>query len=337
MYRRNRVVYIPYHTMYSKNNRYIVNMIHILRQKYKVKAKMAKPSEIFDILDTKAIILNWVEIDLDDRMKKNILWHRILGVRIIWVFHDKYPHNTPKNKKIYENIKWLANNSTDILLHSKHSKQFIPNLKRNYKKSVYVPHIKYKDQRMWVDSEKIQKQYDILEDTFVFCMFGFINPYKNYENVIKSFKILNIKDTKLIIVGKAYDEQYKKKLLRLCENDRNIILDFRFLSEIELNEILDISDVVVIPYLNESSMNSGVMIQAFSCGKTVIINDFAMARDYEKEFCFYRFSTSLEKAMKRAYLNGKKINRIMGEAAKKYIDTHNNERIVRDIIFEILK
>ncbi len=47
---------------------------------------MEKPTAVFDILDTKAVILNWVETELDDQMKQNILWHRLLGVKIIWVF-----------------------------------------------------------------------------------------------------------------------------------------------------------------------------------------------------------------------------------------------------------
>ena len=98
-----------------------------------------------------------------------------------------------------------------------------------------------------------------------------------------------------------------------------------------------ITDVVVIPYVNESSMNSGVMIQAFSCGKTVIVSDFAMARDYALQSFFYGYSKSLEKVMKKAYRNGKEKNKRMGEEAKKYMDTHNNEDIVRDRLYDVLR
>lgn len=337
MLRRDKIVYIPYQTIYSKNyNRYSINMIRVLEQKYRVRPKMAEPFEIFEILHTKAIILNWVEIELDDRMKQNILWHRMFGVKIIWFFHDKYPHNTQKDEQIADNIKWLADNSTTIILHSRHSRQYVPNIEKNKSKLAYVPHIEYKDQSAWIDVQKVRGKYDISEDVFVFSMFGFLSPYKKCEHAIEAFQKLHLEKAKLIISGMPCDNVYAEKLLKMCEGDKNIILDFRYLSDMELNELLVITDVVVIPYVNESSMNSGVMIQAFSCGKTVIISDFAMARDYALQNFFYGYSKSLEKAMKKAYRNGKEKNKRMGEEAKKYMDTHNNEEIVRDKLYDIL-
>ena len=316
---RDRIVYIPYQNIYSINNRYSINMINILEQRYYVRFKMAKLTEVFDILDTKAIILNWVETELDDQMKKNILWHRLLGVKIIWVFHNKYPHDTHKEEKITKNIRWLANNSTVIILHSKHSRQFVPDMKKNKSKLVYVPHIEYKDQSAWINAHKVRMGYDIAEDAFVFCMFGFLSPYKKFENAIETFQKLHLEKAKLIIAGMPCDEVYAEKLVKMCEGDKDIVLDFRYLSDMELNELLAISDVVIIPYINESSMNSGVMIQSFSCGNTVIVSDFAMARDYAEQNFFYGYSKSLEKAMKKAYMNGKERNKLMGKRAKKYM------------------
>lgn len=337
MLKRDKIVYIPYQTIYLNHNRYSINMIRVLEQKYRVRSKMAEPSEILDILDTKAVILNWVETDFDDQMKINILWHRMLGVKIIWFFHDKYPHNTPKDKRIMENMRWLAKNSTAIVIHSKHSRQFVPDIENNKSKLVYVPHIEYKDQSAWMDAQKVRDIYDISEDVFVFSMFGFLSPYKKCDHAIEAFQKLHFGKAKLIIAGMPCDKGYAESLLKLCEDDRDIILDFRYLSDMELNELLGISDVIVIPYTNGSSMNSGVMIQAFSCGKTVIASDFAMARDYAKQSFFYGYSKSLEKAMKIAYMNGKERNRVMGEEAKKYMDTHNNEEIIRDKLYEILR
>ena len=337
MCKREKIVYIPHQSIYSTSNRYSINMIHILEQKYYVRFKIAKPTAVFDILDTKAVILNWVETELDKHMKQNILWHRLLGVKIVWVFHNKYPHDTQKDERISDNIEWLADNSTTIILHSRHSRQYVPNIEKNQSKLAYVPHIEYKDQSAWIDAQKVSRRYDISEDVFVFSMFGFLSPYKKCEHAIEAFQKLPLDNAKLIIAGMPCDNVYAEKLLKMCEGDKNIILDFRYLSDIELNELLVITDVVVIPYVNESSMNSGVMIQAFSCGKTVIVSDFAMARDYALQSFFYGYSKSLEKVMKKAYRNGKEKNKRMGEEAKKYMDTHNNEDIVRDRLYDVLR
>ncbi len=103
----------------------------------------------------------------------------------------------------------------------------------------------------------------------------------------------------------------------MCEGDKNIILDFRYLSDMELNELLVITDVVVIPYVNESSMNSGVMIQAFSCGKTVIVSDFAMARDYSLQSFFMDILSHWKSNEKKHIGMEKEKNKRMGEEAKK--------------------
>lgn len=336
MNRRNKVVYIPYPDRNSDSNGYSINMVHILKRRYNVLEKMAEPTEFLDILETKAVFLNWWEDRLNEKMKKNLLWHKRLGVKIIWVFHNKYPHNIKKNKTIIDNITWLADNSTIILVHSVHSIKFIPNINRNEKKAVYVPHVKYDIRKKMLFIGYEEEKYKVSEDDFVFIMFGFISPYKRFEDAIDSFNKLKLKNAKLLIVGKPCDERYAEKLVKKCRGNGNIILDLHYLTDYELNEILSISDVVIIPYTNESSMNSGVMIQAFSCGKTVIATDFAMARDYAKEGFFYGYRKSLDKAMKKAYENGKKVNRYMGERAKNYMDIYNSKEIVGEILYKLL-
>lgn len=85
-------------------------------------------------------------------------------------------------------------------------------------------------------------------------------------------------------------------------------------------------------------MNSGVMLQAFSCEKTVIVSDICMAKDLEKNKFFYLFynKKSLRECMCKAYENGADINNRMGEKAYWYVSCFHNEKVVSKISSEFL-
>ena len=62
-----------------------------------------------------------------------------------------------------------------------------------------------------------------------------------------------------------------------------------------------------------------------------------MARDFAKEKFFYGYRHSLEFAMERAYKNGKKINKKMGEMAKCYVEQNHSEKIVSEQLYLLLE
>ncbi|MDE7430491.1 MAG: glycosyltransferase, partial [Lachnospiraceae bacterium] len=203
--------------------------------------------------------------------------------------------------------------------------------------AVYVPHILYNTYNSTSNLDVMRDKYKISEEDFVFIMFGNIRPYKNIEKGINSYKKLQLKNAKLLIAGRPINNEYAKKIVNMCKNEDGIILNLRYLSDAELNAVLDISDVVLMPYKDESSMNSGVMIQSFSKGKTVIVPDICMAKDLKGHDFFYMYRNSLKIAMIEAYQNGKEMNRQMGEKAREYIYKNNNRQIVKNSIYNILK
>ncbi len=322
--KRDTIIYIPYWMRRSKTNEYTINMIRLLQERYVVNGDLAEPFEISKMLQIKAVFLNWIEQDLNTKMKIQLLLHQLLGVQIIWVFHNKYPHDTEQDEYILRNIQWIANHSNVIILHSKSSIKYIPNQKRNRRKAVYIPHLLYESHNDGTDLDNVRIKYKIMQDEFVFLIFGRIRPYKNIEEGIETFCKLKLPHAKLIIAGKPSDNQYADKLKMLCRDNPDIILDLQFISNIMLDNLIDISDVVIMPYKDGSSMNSGVMIQAFSRGKTVIVPDICMAQDMMEQRFFYMYENSLGQVMMKAYKNGKKTNKAMGERAKEYVYRNNN-------------
>lgn len=335
--KRYKIVYLPYPVSNDKINEYTVNMVRILQEKYSVESSLAEPMDLLQILETKAVFLNWTEQQLDIKMKIQLTIYKLLGVRIIWVFHNRYPHDTAQNNDVLQNMEWLADHCSRIILHSQSSIRYIPNEARNSRKAVFVPHILYEVHNRKVDLTAIRKQYELNEYDFIFTIFGVIRPYKNIEGAIEAFKKLLLKDVKLLIVGNPINHEYAKKIVALCKNNKNIILDLKYISNSALDHIIDISDVVIMPYKSGSSINSGVMIHSFSRGKTVITPDICMARDLISEKFMYIYQYSLEKVMLKAYRNGKMVNRQMGERAKEYINQNNSRDVVKRRLYDILQ
>lgn len=337
---RKLIVYIPYRkgVRTANSNEYIFNMIGILEEEYHVAGELSGPPNVFGALKTKAVFLNWVEdVGLNEWMKIKLIFYKIFGSKIIWVFHNKYPHDAAINKVSTSNMNWLARHSNIIMLHSKSSRAYIPDFARNGKKAVYVPHILYNVQKKKTDTKALKEKYGIGEDDFVFTIFGRIRPYKNIENGIEVFKNMRMQNAKLLIAGTPTDIKYARQIKNLCKENNNIILDLRYLSDSKLDTIIDLSDVILLTHKSTSSMNSGVMIQAFSRGKTVIAPDICMARDLVKYDFFYMYRKSLGKAMMRSYKNGKDINKHMGKMAQEYIFKNNNKEVVKKCIQDMLK
>lgn len=341
MIRRNRIVYMPYPVKGNKINEYLTNMVSILQDEYTVLGSLAEPADLFQMLQTRAVFLNWIENlnQLDTKMKVQLMLHRLFGAKIIWVFHDKRPHDIdPGSKDInIRNMYWLADFSSVIMLHSKSSSKYIPNINRNARKAVYIPHILYECQNKGINQDVTRKRYGITKDDFVFIMFGIVRPYKNIEGGIKAFQKLRLPNAKLLIAGNPSDSSYAEKIRKMCKGDKDVILDLRYISNVMLDNIIGISDVVVMPYHGGSSMNSGVMIQSFSAGKTVITPDICMARDMAPAKIMYIYKSSLEETMLKAYHNGKLMNRQMGERAKEYMYKNNNRKTVKEQLYMILK
>lgn len=337
MIERKQVIYIPYPIRGNKVNESQTCLVDILSKKYTVCGELANPTDIVGILGTKAVFLNWVEEELDTRMKCQLLLYQLLGAKIVWVFHNRLPHDMKPGSKAAENMKWLADRCDIIWLFSKHSRRYIPNRERNQRKSVFIPHIMFPTRREQVSADDIRLKYGVSKQDFVFLIFGLIRPYKNIEGGIEAFRKLGLPGAKLIIVGNPVNGSYAKEIKKLCEGSQDIILDLQYISNVLLDGIIGISDVVVLPYHDGSSMNSGVMIQAFSNGKPVISPDICMARDFAGEGFLYGYRNSLERALQVAYGNGKEINREMGLKAQQYMEQRHNEETVSRLLYSMLE
>ena len=328
---RNQIIYIPYVTEGLNANDYIIKTLYILNKHYIVRGQWIKEDDLLNILRTKAIILNWVEAYLNDEMKKLIKIYKRFGVHVIWVFHNKISHD--ESSCSVSNIEWLAANASTIIIHSNKSKSLFPEYMN---KMFYIPIIECEFNADPYYSERIRNSYSIRDNDFVFLLSGYIRPYKQYERVVKAFRTIINDDVKLIVVGDT-DEEYGSELINLAEGDGRIFFDFRFVTDYELCNIYSVIDVALIPYSTNTTINSGVIINAFSCGKTVISSKFCMSEEYYEMDLLELFDDNYRESIQNAINKGKKYYRTKGEKCKKYINDNNNASLVERYWEELLK
>ena len=132
-----------------------------------------------------------------------------------------------------------------------------------------VKYIKIDESRfhLGISGEKIRKRYNISEKEKVFLYVGRISPHKSIHLLITAFKKAqsNIKESKLIIVGKPTFINYVKELKKLANND---VIFTGFVKDEELPEYYAACDV----YTTASKWEGYDMpiVEAQACGKKVI-------------------------------------------------------------------
>lgn len=284
------------------------------------------------------IFLNWYEMNLTFADKCWLLMAKLCKKKIVWTFHNRIRHDSIDVNEDKASIRFMIKIADYILVLSKSSIPYIDEAvgkKRSIRrKIVYVPHVNYCEN--YLPKKGTEDRISNLNE-FIFLYFGQIRPYKNLEVLIEAYKQATAEKSKLVIAGKPYDAAYAKKIKKLCGDNKKIELDFRFIDDEEVYDYMSRADVVVLPYDKASSMNSGAMIAAFTCKKPVIVPDIAMARDYRnsKYVYMYRYQDEVQhleklaEMMKRAYINGKEQNQMLGEQAYEEVRKNNSAEEVR--------
>lgn len=330
---KNNIAFYPYIIGHTENA-YVSNMIDIWKSKYKVIPYEKEGLEIKDFRNCKAIVLNWFEDRLDIKSWALLLFYRLSRIKVIWVFHNNKSHVNDDSWIMTVKMIGMTLVSSDIILHSNHSREYLKKFNPYImKKTRFIPHINYCDN--YTDTQKDYRQsLGFKNNDIVFMFFGFLKAYKNVELLIQAFKEIASQNIKLLIVGEASDNRYAKNIRQLCEGNSNIILHIKYVNSRDVYTYFNTCDVLVLPYYKNLSLNSGAMISAFSCGKSVIIPDIAMAKDMSK-FCFiysYENEQAHKVALKREIKNvcklGRKKCHILGRKAQKYVQIKNSREVV---------
>lgn len=323
---------LMYPMISSTHNKYLTNLYNTICNEYEIIGydKALKKGKLFN---SEIYHFNWYEGINGKKMiamrKMFIKILKLLNKKIIWTVHNNFPHDITNKEEIMDFMKFMAEKSDRIhvLNNETTENQYLENYKE---KVICIPHGDYIDNYP-KSNINIFERYNIEKDKKILLFIGQVRKYKNIELLIKSFSNSNIQEDGfvLLICGNCYDKEYIEELKKL--SNKNIVFDFNFIKDEEMESYLRNSQMIIAPYNKKSSLNSGTLWMAMSYKKTMMLpligcvkdienyNELLYTYDYEEESEHYYELLKCFKQLKENIEQNENILQEKGEKCYAYI------------------
>jgi beta-1,4-mannosyltransferase len=200
---------------------------------------------------------------------------RICGGKVVWTAHNAFAHDKAHTRlNVYLWNTFLASVDGVIYLSCASKREIeasYPVLAQ--KQSTVIQHGDYID---WIAQASAaarrelpsRESLGIPARATVFLAFGLIRAYKGIDLLIEEFMRLGCSDTHLIVAGYVSKAQLKQRIVELSGSVSNIHCILRRTDDDELVKLLQLSDIVVLPY--RQITNSGSALLALSAGRPIL-------------------------------------------------------------------
>ena len=233
------------------DNDYIRLQIEAIR-----KAGYIPVPQTLNIKKSDYILYNWMEnVDGNHKIlvvsKKliRLLQLKLLGKKIIWVMHNKQPHENSYKYGLFM-MKVMAFLSDKIMIlcdETVPALMKLTNSKKVLEKVCKVPLISYESIVGKMDEAPVGGKLNIL-------LFGQIKPYKGVEVLLEALKDEYLQqNTVITIVGKCNDQNYLNQLTEKIRTLHNVSFQNRFIELSELKKIVKDVHLLVLPMDIKSS------------------------------------------------------------------------------------
>ncbi|MBO8161865.1 MAG: glycosyltransferase [Thermosipho sp. (in: Bacteria)] len=254
-------------------------------------------------------------------------------------------HHVPRNLVKMKLLKSFSKNLDCIIVHSEYLQYQL--FKHGIKN---VEMIDYPAFHTFNTSSKeyLKSKYGINHDSVVLTFLGGTRKNKGLDILLKSFKFMNWKIKKKVLLNIAGPEVHVKfdMISKMCSRfNINARIELRYLSEQEFAENVEMSDIVVLPYRKTFSGNSGPMTEAVYRRIPVIGPDYGnlgyLIKKYRLGYTFkVENSKSLAKVIEFVIQNNWKPN-FYSEQYRKRLEISNfiekHRRIYRLLLNEDIK
>lgn len=316
---------------YTNKSNYYVNIVQsaIERAGYKV-----VPLENASDSDCVAVVFNWYEDIYNKNPIKGFVRYREKvgkvaelkkqGKKIIYVLHDKQPHNSKFAVWAYLTKRYLLKHADSIVILCNETKNV---LKQIYKlnqtvqrKLCLIPHPNYIGCYDDCAYNMTREKLGISQDTIVYLHIGGIAPYKNVELILDAAEKMHDKDALFLIAGPAPDNEYTAGIKQRIENMNNVRGIYGFVPNNEMAGLIETADVFMIPHNLKSALNSGTALLAFSYKRTAICSMIGTVKDFPDSSMFFgytyttkdeetaAFTKCVQEFYKKFYMNRGELN-----------------------------
>lgn len=222
-------------------------------------------------------------------------------VKIIYTLHNKTTHSKKYRKYSQILMRQLCLRSDMIVILSSDTLNYLQLLfgskydKQISGKTFHIPHPNY----IGVYPECREEIFDIPQDDKMNILYmGYIRPYKNIEILIQLANRTKDLKIRFIVAGGCMNEAEQPYFDQTCAKMKevpNILLYPKVIPDESLSYFIRKSDILILPYNIESSLNSGTCLLAFSYGRNVICPQIGTIRDYPLEYTYsYCYSDPTE-------------------------------------------
>lgn len=336
------------------NNPYALNTRRLIQQQGYLTLSIRKClSNPRTFLKCKVFNFNWYDsADTPfEYLRKRLLldFLHATGKKIIYTLHNKQPHNQTNNSYSVRLMKYMCRKADAIVGLCPDTQSVVRDLEPDtLKKLRVIPHPNYIGNYDLSKMESLRERYKIADTDMVFLFIGSISPYKNVELLIDTFKKIKQDHVFLIIAGNPSNDEYRDELLERMAGVPNLLCDFRYIPDDEIEKFYNTADIVILPYHKISSLNSGAVYLSFSLKKTVICPDIGTINALEDHSFVYDYhyvdeeehAAQLEAAVFRAcadYENNANTIRKKGERAYEYVSTRHSDALISKLYGELYR
>lgn len=211
----------------------------------------------------------------------DIIFVRLLGVKIIWTVHNYLSHDTPFPRLelwVRRILSKLVNKI--ILLNQSTQDEIIKRYKTKVNKTCFIPHGHYRDAyEPLIEPIDAKRQLNLPLTGKIYLFLGSLRPYKGIENLLEIWKNNRklLEEHTLVIAGKPGNSVYGSKLNKIASETKGIVIYPRFIKDNEINLFFSAADVVIIPF--KKILNSGSLILAMSYNKPILAPRFKVVKE----------------------------------------------------------
>jgi glycosyltransferase involved in cell wall biosynthesis len=166
---------------------------------------------------------------------------------------------------------------------------------------------------------ELAKEVLCLNGRIVLSTFGLLSRDKGIHNAIEALPELvkEWPDILYLVIGATHPqvrlrvgEKYRKRLVRLVKKlklENNVKFHNRFLTQDELIQYLQATDVYICPYINVDQLSSGTMTYALGAGRAIVSTPFYYATEVLADgrglLCKFKSPKSITKSIRQLLEN----------------------------------
>ena len=208
-----------------------------------------------------------------DSFKERVDRFTSAGGKLMWTVHNLLPHDAEYLDEEMELQQFIADRCSVIHTMSRATDEAMTGILNLDKSKVLVsPHPSYEGAyEDYVGRHEARMTLGIDSDEIVYVLLGAIKPYKGVSRFIEGFDEFGASATgrrRLIVAGEPDTSTDTARLLDVCRQHPNILLDDRKIPANLVQYYLRAADIAVVPYLRV--LNSGAALLGPTFGLPVI-------------------------------------------------------------------